>query len=59
MQKGGLCSTCVQLQSCIFSKEPPILQCEEFFSGNNIPRGSRQLKTKKVLSSREAATESE
>ncbi|MDD2751711.1 MAG: hypothetical protein PHN59_01075 [Candidatus Omnitrophica bacterium] len=33
MGKKGLCVTCEEVKSCIFSKEPPVLQCEEFSLG--------------------------
>jgi hypothetical protein len=26
----GLCITCVHKKTCIFKKDPPVLQCEEF-----------------------------
>lgn len=30
MKTRGICTTCVNLKTCFFSKEPPIWQCEEF-----------------------------
>lgn len=30
MDNKGLCQSCVNDKSCIFSRKPPILQCEEF-----------------------------
>ena len=50
MQKTGLCTTCVKLESCIFVNEPPVLECEEFSCGNHAPRGSRQIKVKRNIS---------
>jgi len=58
MGKKGLCSTCVEVKTCIFSKEPPVWQCEEFSQGNNMPTRFGQVKTKRVVA-REVATESE
>jgi len=36
MEKMGLCNTCVHSAACIFDKKQPILQCEEFFAGDNM-----------------------
>jgi hypothetical protein len=58
MERKGLCSTCVQVKSCIFIKDSPVLQCEEFSSGNSVPTKFKKAKTKKFVS-REVATESE
>ena len=58
MERKGLCSTCVQVGTCIFIKDPPVWQCEEFSNGNNVPTSFKQTKTKKIVS-REVATESE
>ena len=58
MERKGLCSTCVHAETCIFIKDPPVLQCEEFSNGNNVPTSFKQTKTKRVVS-REVATESE
>jgi len=58
MERKGLCSTCVQVETCIFIKDPPVWKCEEFFSGNNVPTSFKQAKTKRSVS-REVATESE
>lgn len=55
MKNKGLCSTCVHSATCIFVKEPPVWQCEEFSSGNSVP--TRQIKVKRVI--REEVTESE
>ncbi|MFA5275572.1 MAG: hypothetical protein WC417_01605 [Candidatus Omnitrophota bacterium] len=30
MENRGLCQTCVNDKTCIFSRKPTILQCEEF-----------------------------
>ena len=57
MQRKGLCATCIQFEKCIFSKEPPVWQCEEFSSGNNMPTRFRQAGGKRVV--REEVTESE
>jgi hypothetical protein len=58
MERKGLCSTCVQVQTCIFIKDPPVWQCEEFSNGNNVPTNFKKAKTKRIVS-REVATESE
>ncbi len=58
MERKGLCSTCVQVNTCIFIKDPPVLQCEEFSNGSSVPTRFKQVKTKKIVS-REVATESE
>ena len=56
MNRKGLCSTCVEVTACIFVKEPPVWQCEEFSGGNHNP-AFRQGKVKRVI--REEVTESE
>lgn len=56
MNRKGLCSTCVQVVTCIFSKEPPVWQCEEFSNGNHQPV-FRQAKISRVI--REEVTDSE
>jgi len=53
MEKKGLCTTCVEFSACIFVKEPPVWQCEEFSSGGVTAENSRQTKAKKIISSRE------
>lgn len=58
MKIKGLCSTCVEVTSCTFKKEPVVLQCEEFSSGESSPVRPAQAKTKKTVSC-ETATESE
>ena len=58
MERKGLCSTCVEFETCNFIKNPPVWQCEEFSSGSNVPKGFKQAKTKRVVS-REVANESE
>jgi hypothetical protein len=58
MERKGLCSTCVQVETCIFIKDSPVWQCEEFSNGNNVPMNFKQAKTKRIVS-REVATESE
>jgi hypothetical protein len=58
MGRKGLCSTCIQAETCIFIKDPPVWQCEEFSNGNNMPSNFKKVKTKKFVS-REVATESE
>ena len=57
MEKKGLCSTCVESKTCIYTKKPPVLECEEFSTGNHVAK-SKQAKVKRILSC-EAATESE
>jgi hypothetical protein len=58
MERKGLCTTCIEAKACIFVKEPPVLQCEEFSHGNHTPAKFKQAKTKKPISC-EVATESE
>jgi hypothetical protein len=58
MERKGLCSTCVQAETCIFIKDSPVWLCEEFSDGNNVPTRFKQAKTKRIVS-REVATESE
>ena len=57
IDKIGLCSSCKYLKTCIFSKDPPIWQCEEFFSDNNVAKTLRLAKVNRVI--REEVTESE
>ena len=35
MEKKGLCSTCIRVKTCIFLKDPPVWQCEEFSIGTS------------------------
>jgi len=58
MERKGLCSTCTYVETCSFIKDPPVWQCEEFSSDNNLSARFKQAKTKRVVS-REVATESE
>jgi len=58
MEKKGLCNTCVQVATCIFLKDPPVWQCEEFSIGNHVPGSLKQVRAKRTAS-QEAATESE
>jgi len=58
MELKGLCSTCVQAKTCIFEKEPPVLQCEEFSFGNHAPISLKLGEIKRVFS-QEVALESE
>lgn len=52
MENRGLCVTCVHEKKCIFTKDPPILQCEEFSDYESIKEpirlkaAPRQGKTK-------------
>ena len=55
MEKKELCSSCAYLKTCIFSKNPPIWQCEEFSNGNNVVKRFRRQE-KRVI--REKLTES-
>ena len=57
MERKGLCISCMDIKTCIFSKDPPVWQCEEFSNGNNVPAKFRQGKLKRVV--RESATDSE
>lgn len=58
MEKKGLCRTCVHLATCIFVKDLPVWQCEEFSCSNHTPTRFRQITKKRVISC-EVATESE
>lgn len=58
MQRKGLCATCIEFEKCIFDKSLPVWQCEEFTSGNNVPKKFKPARTKRFVS-REVATESE
>jgi len=58
MERKGLCNTCIQVESCIFIKDPPVWQCEEFSTGNKVPTNFKKARTKKTVSG-EVATESE
>jgi hypothetical protein len=57
MERKGLCTTCVEFKTCIFTKDPPVWLCEEFSNGNNVPASSRQIKVKRVI--HDEVTESE
>jgi hypothetical protein len=57
MEKKGLCVSCLDIKTCIFSKEPPVWQCEEFSQGNNVPKIYGSTKLKRVV--REAANDTE
>lgn len=57
MEKKGLCRTCIHFETCIFLKDPPVLQCEEFSNGNSVPTRFRQTKVKQVI--HDEVTESE
>ncbi len=57
MEEKGLCSTCIELKTCIFLKEPPVWQCEEFSSGNHAPTRFKLATGERVI--HEEVTESE
>ena len=58
MEYAGLCSTCVNVKTCIFDKKAVVWQCEEFdILGNKTAARSRG-NTKK-LSVAPVATEAE
>ena len=57
MEKKGLCVSCLDIRTCIFSKEPLVWQCEEFSQGDNVPKIYRSTKLKRVV--REAANDTE
>jgi len=57
MERKGLCTNCVEFKTCIFTKDPPVWQCEEFANGNNVPIRVRQTKVKRVI--HDEVTESE
>lgn len=59
MEAKGLCISCVEVEKCIFHKQPlPVLQCEEFSSGNSCAGRPGVLKVKKAVFC-ETAVESE
>lgn len=58
MERKGLCITCIQVETCIYPKNPPVWLCEEFSNGNNVPKNSKKAKAKRFVSC-EVATESE
>jgi hypothetical protein len=57
MEKKGLCVSCMDIKTCIFSKEPPVWQCEEFSQGNNVPTRYRSKRLRRTV--RNVATEEE
>ena len=58
MEIKGLCSTCVELKTCIFVKEPPVWQCEEFSNGKSAVAAShKQPKAKGTLLCEETTAE--
>ncbi len=57
MDNKGLCVSCMDIKTCIFSKEPAVWQCEEFSQGNNVAKRHRPAKLKRVV--RDVATETE
>lgn len=58
MERKGLCGTCVRVETCIFLKDPPVWQCEEFSNGNHALTHFKKAKTKRIVSG-EVATERE
>ncbi|MBN1913174.1 MAG: hypothetical protein JW788_02115 [Candidatus Omnitrophica bacterium] len=58
MEKKGLCVSCINSGSCIFSKDLPVWQCEEFSCGNHVHKAVRLKKVDRFVSC-EVATESE
>jgi hypothetical protein len=61
MEIKGLCGTCVYVTTCVFVKDSPVWQCEEFSDvgrRSEKPAGLKRDKREKVVC-REAATESE
>lgn len=56
-RRKGLCTTCIHVPTCIFVNRLPVLQCEEFSSGNHVPAFKQAKKKRAVL--REEASESE
>lgn len=57
MESKGLCGTCVELKACVFAKEPPVWQCEEFSIGSYVASGYKQPKAKKAGSCEETIAE--
>ncbi len=57
MDNKGLCVSCMDIRTCIFSKEPAVWQCEEFSQGNNVAKRHRPAKLKRVV--RDVATDTE
>lgn len=56
MEKKGLCGTCIQVKSCIFTKNSPVWQCEEF---SDFVPGINGRKTKDVLKAKNSGVCSE
>jgi len=54
MEKKGLCTTCVEFSACVFTKEPPVWQCEEFSNGETCAPLVKKAKVKKFASCQEA-----
>jgi hypothetical protein len=57
MEKKGLCTTCVEFKTCIFTKDLPVWQCEEFSNGKNVPMRFVQTKVRRAV--HDEVTESE
>ncbi len=43
MEYKGLCSTCANVKTCVFTKDPVVWQCEEFSEPSNgaVKHGAR------------------
>ena len=57
MKIKGLCTTCVELETCIFGKEPPVWQCEEFSNGSHVAASRKQPRAEKALLCEETTAE--
>jgi len=44
MKGKGLCITCVHDKNCVFTKSPPVLQCEEFTDYISVKAAPLRLK---------------
>ena len=55
MEKKGLCLTCEEVKSCIYSKEPAVMFCEEFSPG--VAKAAVAVAGKRVI--REEVTDIE
>jgi len=57
MKGKGLCITCVHDKSCIFTKSPPVLQCEEFNDYESVK--TMPVKTKAAVRQKKTQSDEE
>jgi len=53
MEKKGLCLTCMNDKECTFSRNYPVLQCEEFTDYEPEPTKAKKKKLEKRKSDKE------